>query len=94
MSILTLEETKSFLKIDYEDEDILINGLIEAGEMYLYNATGVKFNSTNPLAKLYLQILIGDWYNDRGLYENKETSGKVKYTLKSIMTQLQLEEVI
>ncbi|HCL51417.1 MAG TPA: phage gp6-like head-tail connector protein, partial [Clostridiaceae bacterium] len=42
-----LEEAKDFLKVDYGDEDIFIQDLINASEQYLKNATGKTFDSTN-----------------------------------------------
>ena len=38
--ILTLEETKKYLKVDYDDEDEEIKDLIQAAEIYLKQATG------------------------------------------------------
>ena len=56
--ILTLEETKKYLKVDYDDEDEEIKDLIQAAEIYLKQATGKEFDSTNPLAKLYCKCLV------------------------------------
>lgn len=95
--ILTLEETKEFLRIeqDFTDEDNLIQMLITASESYLYNATGRQFDNTSNLAKLFCLVLVTDWY------ENREMIGKasdtVRLTINSILTQLQYcypEEVI
>ncbi|WP_243114115.1 head-tail connector protein [Clostridium botulinum] len=89
--ILTLQETKEFLKVDYEDEDTFIQSLIEASEQYLKNATGRDFDSNNQLAKLYCRVLINDWFRDRSLTitgNALNVSDKVKYTLQSILMQL------
>lgn len=91
--ILTLEETKEFLKVDYEDEDIFIQDLINASEQYLKNATGREFNSDNQLAKLYCRVLVNEWFKDRGLMQDGKTSDKVRFTLTSILRQLQYCEV-
>lgn len=91
--ILELQEVKEYLKIDYDDEDILLSDLITTAENYLYNATGKHFTSDNQLAKLYCRVLINDWFKDRGLTmtasKTLNASEKVRYTLKSIMLQLQ-----
>lgn len=93
--ILTLEEVKEYLKVDYDDEDDLLNELIEVAEEYLYAATGTKFNSTNKRAKLYCRVLVNEWYKDRSLTENSTKSltvtQKVRFTLQSILTQLKYE---
>lgn len=88
--ILTLEEVKEYLKVDYDDEDELLKELIEVAEEYLYAATGRKFDSTNKRAKLYCRVLVNEWYKDRSLTTDKITK-KVRFTLQSILTQLKYE---
>lgn len=90
--MLNLAETKQFLRVDYDDDDILINSLMKAAEQYLLNATGKTFDKTNQLAFLYCNILVNEWYNNRELMQDDKVSNKVKFTLGSILTQLQLEE--
>lgn len=86
--ILTLEETKKFLKVDFDDEDEEIQDCIEAAEEYLKDATGKEFDSTNKRAKRYCKVLVNEWYKDRGLMEDGKVTKKVRFTLTSIMTQL------
>lgn len=86
--ILTLKETKDFLKIDYEDEDEYIKELINASEQYLKNATGKEFDSNNSLAKLYCKVLISDWYDNREYVEENKVSKRVRFTMQSILNQL------
>jgi uncharacterized phage protein (predicted DNA packaging) len=87
--IVTLDDVKSWLRVDYDDDDADIQTLIDAAESYLFNATGVSFDSTNPLATLYCRVLIKDWYDDRDLMQDAKCSDKVRFTLQSIMMQLQ-----
>lgn len=90
--ILTLEEVKGYLRIDYDDDDMLINDLILTAESYLYNATNVHYDSSNHLAKLYCRVLIYEWYKDRGLtISSSRTMNAVeknRFTLQSILLQL------
>lgn len=88
-----LKETKAFLKVDFDDEDILIGSLISASELYLKNATGKDFDNTNPLAVLYCKVLVYEWYKDKSLMAESKVSEKVKFTLQSILLQLQYSEV-
>lgn len=92
--IISLEEAKQYLKVDYEDEDILITTLIETAEQYLFNATGIKYDSSNKLAVLYCKALIYDWYKSRGLNQdsskNMNILEKTRFTLQSILLQLKL----
>lgn len=84
--IVTLEEAKNWLRVDFSDDDALITTLINAAEEYLKNATGMEFNENNHLAKLFCMTLISDWY------ENREMIGKAtdqtRPIIQSILTQL------
>lgn len=91
--IIELVETKEYLKVDYYDEDELIKSLILASELYLKNATGKLFTNSNPLAVLYCKVLIHEWYNDKTLMAEAKVTEKVRYTLQSILLQLQYMEV-
>lgn len=88
MSILTLEETKTWLRVDGDDENSLIETLIGAAETYLHNATEVEFDETNQLAKLFCLVLCADWYENRDLI-GQQPSDKVRFTIQSILAQLQ-----
>ena len=85
--IVTLAEARSYLRLaDDDTETALLNMLITAAETYLYNATGTTFNSEQPLAKLFVSILVADWY------ENREAVGhvtqKTRTAVQSILMQL------
>jgi len=87
--IITLEETKQYLRIDNNEEDGLITTLIDAAETYLENATGNKFDETNHLAKLFCWVLVTDWYENREMIGR--TSDRIRHTVDSILQQLSLE---
>lgn len=86
--IVTIKEMKEYLRVDGNDEDNSIEGLIEAAEMYLVNAgcvlkdvNGIEIN----LAKLAVKQLVVHWY------ENREPTGKadrLTFSLDNIITQL------
>lgn len=86
--IITLEEAKKYIKIDFDDEDDEIQDCIDAAEEYLKKATGKEFDSSNKRAKRYCKVLAKDWYEHRELMADKKTSDKVRFTLQSIMIQL------
>jgi len=83
--IVNLNEVKQFLRVDTNDDDILINTLIAGAEQYLYNATGKIFDNTKALAKLFCMVLIVDWYDNRSL---TCTSDKTRKIIDSILVQL------
>jgi hypothetical protein len=88
-TLVTLDEVKSWLKISwtYEDSDLQI--LLDASIAYLNNVTSIFYDNTNPLAKLYVRVLCMDWYENKGLMQEVRLSDKVRYTLQSILLQLQ-----
>jgi uncharacterized phage protein (predicted DNA packaging) len=87
--IVNLGEVKAWLKVDSDEEDSDIQLLIDSAELYLKNATGKIFDNSNVLAKLYCRVLISDWFENRGLMVDGKTTDKVRFTLQSIMMQLQ-----
>lgn len=86
--IITLEETKEWLREDSEDPKVLnqIQMLIGAAEKYLINASGNVFTSSNELAKLFCFVLVADWYENREMIG--QASGKVRVVVESMLAQL------
>jgi len=86
MMIVTLEEAKNWLRVDFSDDDALITTLINAAEEYLENTTGTAFDATNHLAKIFCMTLIAHWYENRELIG--KASNEVRPILQSILAQL------
>jgi len=85
--IITLEETKGYLRVDNTEDDALITSLISASETYLSNATGNTFDGTNSLAKLFCWVLVTDWYENRELAIGK-IGEKIRPIVDSMLAQL------
>ena len=86
--IIELEELKTFARIEYDDDDVLLlSTLILVAEEGLKNATGIVFTSDNSLAKLYCLVVAKDLYDNRELTADK-VSEKVRFTIQSILIQL------
>lgn len=84
--IVTLEETKNWLKDVPEEDNPVVEMLIQAAETYLHNATGNQFDSTNQLAKLFCMVLITDWYENREAVGR--TTDKTRPIVESMVGQL------
>lgn len=91
--MITIEEIKQWLKIDFEDDDNILNSLISVSKAKIKAATGVPStyeNNLNPadlediqeMYKMAQRIIITDLYNERDI-ENK--------SLISTYIQLELE---
>lgn len=95
--IITLQEIKEYARIDIEEDDQLLQGLITAAEEYLENATGKKYPEKDidgnkidyGLEKIYLQLLISYWYENRA--PAGRTGEDFNSMTKSLMLQLQLK---
>ena len=85
--LISLKEAKEYLRVDGDEEDTLITSLIAAAEVYLKNATGKNFESTNELARLFCLVLVVDWYENRTYIAGKVGDG-VRPVIESILAQL------
>ena len=89
--ILTLEEAKNYLRIDYDEDDLLLQSLLVATMDYLRDAiNGFDKKATKEKfikrAKILACVLVQDWYDNREQKESKDLS----YTARSLLTQLQV----
>ena len=88
--LLKIEDVKNYLRIDYDEDDNLLQSLMVAAENYLNAAicnleerlTEEKFKER---AKILMYVIIQDWYDNREAGESKDFN----YTIRSMMTQLQ-----
>jgi len=87
--VLTLQNVKSYLKIDFDDDDELLKSLIKTADEYLKSAISIKYNSDTERAKLLSLIVIQDLYDNRGLTE--KVSGNVRKLVSDFTLQLKLE---
>ena len=93
---MTLEEAKSYLHIDYSDEDKFIQTLLITSENYIDSMVGEGYKSEVKavnLAKLLQYKLIADMHENRST--NIEDKSKQDRIVTSILDKLSLyEEVI
>lgn len=88
---LDLNTIKNYLKIDFDDDDELINMLIAAAKEYIVNAIG-NFDENKATHRLLLLNIVANLYENRS-FLNSKNNEKVAYIIKSLITQLQLSEV-
>lgn len=86
-----LEELKLFLKIDDDEEILLIEGLQKSAEEYLNNA-GIKKDYTKELYKLAIKILVSHWYENRAVETIGKNVSKVAFGLDTILIQLKYSQ--
>ncbi len=88
---MDLSTVKNYLKIDFDDDDELINMLIATAKEYIINAIG-NFDESKSSHKLLLLSIVANLYEDRSFMSPKSNE-KTSYPIKSLITQLQLSEV-
>ena len=92
---MTLEEIKSYLKIDSNDEDGDLPGLIEVSQIYIDSMVGEGYKTDEKavkLADLLQKKLINDMNENRGTEISNST--KQDRIVISILDKLSLYEVI
>lgn len=65
---VTLDQVKEYLKVDFEEDDLLITGMIAAAQEFIYNytesttyfASGIPYSFT-----IALLTLVSHWYEQR-----------------------------
>lgn len=66
---MTLEDVKTYLRIDYEEDDNLLDSLIEVSEEYIDSCVGTAYKSDEKaikLANLLQKRLISNMFENRG----------------------------
>lgn len=93
--LLDLKLTKKWLRLEEEDaeEDDVLELLIDNAEIYVKKAVGNHYNATEENQKQAQKIalvLVTNWYDNRDF--SGQVDEKVRYTIKSMVLQLQLSE--
>lgn len=83
-----IEEIKSFLKVDFPDDDLYIILLKDVAIEYIIDAIG-NFDETRAKHKYLALTLIQDMYEKRSYTIDKKDEG-IKYIINSIIMQEQL----
>lgn len=84
---MDLRELKEYLRIDFEEDDILLRSLLLAAEEYLYNA-GIKRDYKKSLYSLAIKLLVKHWYDNRECVVAGNVNNKLEYSLNAILAQL------
>ena len=83
-----LEEIKNYLRIDFDDDDSLLNTIILAGKEYIKNAIGY-IDMDKPSFQILLYTICADLYERRSYLIDKAIhTNKI---INSLILQLQLQ---
>lgn len=81
--LITLEEAKEYLKVEYEDEDTLIQTLIDSSEILCRDIIRRDILPENVTVKTAILYAVGVMFENRGTNEETE---KMIPTLKNILS--------
>lgn len=87
--MLSLNEVKGYLRVDFEDDDAFIETLIIVADEYLKSAIGETYNKNSERAKILSLIVIQDLYDNKGITE--KIGGNVRKLINDFSLQLKLE---
>ena len=87
--MLYLDKVKNYLKVDYTDDDVIIETYIIATEKFLKTLCEKdEFEEDKQeLAEIYMLAMISELYNSRNLTVDKAEQ-RVRTIMQSILNQL------
>lgn len=86
--MVLLDDVKLYLRVDGQDEDSVIQGLIEAAKQYIQTGTGVTFTDTDARHVLTLKMIVAHWYDNRGLVGS---TAELPFTVTAQLLQIEAE---
>ena len=92
---MTLAEVKSYLRVDYDEDDAMISLMMSAAEEFIKGACG-RFDETKTKAKMVYLAAIQELYDKRSLAASSTQGYSVTPNLalmmRSMLSQLQIEQ--
>lgn len=86
---MTLEELKQYLRIDFDDDDDLLNELIVASEAYIDKTVGTGYKSDDSLkeiAKMVQKKLINEMYRNRSTGAIDKVQDRMVTTMLDVLS--------
>ena len=85
---MTLAEMKSYLKVDYNDDDNEITLMMNVAREYIIDAIG-ECDETIARVQLLMRVIVAELYEKRSMtFDINSTNEKVQYVIRSIINQL------
>lgn len=86
--MMTLTEMKSYLKVDFNDDDNEITLMMNVAREYITDAIG-ECDETIARVQLLMRVIVGELYEKRSMtFDMNSTNEKVQYVIRSIINQL------
>ena len=91
MAVLTLEETKQYLRVDSADEDDFISDLIETGENLCADVARMELSELEahlPMARIAVLYAAAYLYEHREQADHGELVGALRFLLFGIRKEV------
>lgn len=90
MAIMTLEKARSWLRVDFIDDNELIQDILDIIEVYFENSiTNYDINNAKMMKILTIPCIaiLVDLYENRSLDIDKFSTGKTRYLIQTALQQ-------
>lgn len=84
---VTLEETKKYLRISYDNDDDFITELIKTAEQLVKEQTGVSYADGDGIYKTAILQIVAHFYDKRESYSEKSIT-TVPYTMNGLIQHI------
>lgn len=87
--MVSLKDAKSYMHVDHDEDDEVINWCIFAAEEYLLGAVGKGYDDSSERARMLTLMVVSDLYDNRGTTER--LSIKTRAIVEDFARQMRLE---
>lgn len=88
---MTLDEIKKYLRVDFDDDDTLIQSLVNTAIRYIQTQSGKQYISTDEVWNNCIRLLVVHWYENRFLHPTRPgTLSTVSYTVDAHIALISL----
>lgn len=90
---MTLEDVKTYLRIDEDADDAIIGIMMQAAEDYIKDAVGVYDESSAKTRMLYF-LIMQDLYENRVSVVKESDKQRLAYVTNTLILQLQADQLL
>lgn len=91
--MMNLNYIKSYLRIDFDDDDSYLSDLINISKNFIKEQTGVDYSATDLVYNQALLFMIAHYYENKTSFSEKSIS-QVPYTLDCMVKHIGMRGAI
>jgi uncharacterized phage protein (predicted DNA packaging) len=79
---------KEYLRVDHEEDDLLIRTFIESSKSYIQNYLGLRFEEFEVIPEEFsvaALAVIAHWYERRGIQATKDDRGEMNHIFSALL---------